>query len=267
MKIAMGQITTLTKDMETDAKSYQKYGLVYLELAFPKVYDYLKTHTLAELKALLDEHGLKATSAIGMAPTSAGVLYVRGEEAETYFENLEAQTEMCSFLGCELINVGADPDELQYPGWREQAVKNLRRAGEIAQKFNMKIALEDGDLGRAISLVDEANRENVGYCIDYFWYFKHGQTAEAFKTVDFSRLFHVHFCDLPEGYDVETMDDSVRVLPGEGVLPLLSWSKLMKEKGFTGYLSLELLNEEIWAMPADEASEACMRAMRPYEAL
>ena len=267
MKISMGQITTLTKDMETDARTYPKAGFTPVELAFPKVYKYLETHTAPELKNLLDDAGIHAVSAIGMAPTKAGVMYARGEEAERYFDSLRAQLELCHTLGCELVNLGSDPDTFQYGGWEEQCVQNLRRAGALAAGFGMKVALEDGSLRRAVPLVQRTDMENVGYCIDYFWYYKHGQATEEMEAFDFTKLFNVHFCDLPAGFDVTSMDDGVRVLPGDGVLPLLHWSKLQRDAGYDGYLTLELLNEDIWQMEAGAACEACSRAMAPFAAL
>lgn len=131
-------------------------------------------------------------------------------------------------------------------------------------KYNMKVAVKDGGVFRTIALVDKVNMDNVGWCIDYFWYFKHGHTIEQFKELKFDKLFNIHFCDLPEGFDVESMDDSVRVLPGDGCLPLLDWTKQMIAAGFDGLCTLELLNEEIWNMDAQEACDKCMKAMEPY---
>jgi sugar phosphate isomerase/epimerase len=202
-----------------------------------------------------------------MAPTHAGVLYARGAEAESYFAVLSEQIMLFNDLGCELVNLGSDPDTFQYDGWEEQAIVNLRRAGSIAEKYHMRVALEDGNLSRTVALVNRTDMENVGYCIDFFWYFKKQQTVEQFYSFDFTKLFNVHFCDLPDGFDVATMDDSVRVLPGDGVLPLIGYANKMKDAGYDGYLCLELLNKRIWNMTAEQASEACMRAMRPFAAL
>lgn len=264
MKISIGQITTLTKDMQTDAETFPLAGFKNVELAFPKVYKYLETHTISELRKLFDDSGLQAVSAIGMAPTNAGVLYAKGKEIDIYFKSLAAQVELCHSMGCTLINLGSDPDELQYPNWEEQAVNNLQTAGEIVAKYGMQVALEDGNLSRSISLINKANMKNVGYCIDFFWYFKHNQTVEQFETFDFSKLFNIHFCDLPTNFCPQTMDDGIRVLPGDGVLPLSQWAKMLVSQGFNGYLTLELLNKEIWNMQAPKACAVAMGAMRPY---
>lgn len=268
MKISMGQITTLTKSMEEDFATYPKAGFVNVEMAFPKMYKYLADHSIEELSAGFEAAGLRPVSAIGMAPKEAAILAARTEaELDAYFTMLGEQLEICSKLGCELINLGTDDEEKLYPGWEEQALKNIIRAGEMAAKYGMKVAVEDGSVFRTIGLVNKVNMDNVGWCIDYFWYFKKGHTIEQFKDVDFSKLYNIHFCDLPKGFDVATMDDSVRVLPGDGVLPLLDWTKKMIAAGFDGFCTLELLNEEIWDMEAQAAVNRCMAAMKPYEAL
>ncbi len=265
MKLSMGQITTLPKTMEEDVASYEKAGFSLVELAFPTVNRYLENHTPEQMRELLDRHGLRAVSAIGMAPTDVGIIYARGAEAEIYFRSLEAQLRLCSVMGCEFINLGSDDDKFHYDGYEEQAVANLRRAGDLAARYQMKVALEDGKMDRCMKLVYGADHPNVFFCIDFFWYIKHGYTVDQFKTFDMSRLLNIHFCDLPQGYQVETMDDSVRILPGEGVLPLREWLRWLEEdQGFDGYCCLELLNEELWEMGSDEACFRCMEAMKKF---
>ena len=237
-----------------------------MELAFPTINRYLETHTVKEMRDLFDAHHQRAVSAIGMAPTDVGVIYARGQEAEVYFNSLEEQLKLCAEMGCQLINLGSDADKYHYDGYEEQAIANLRRAGDMAARYGMKAALEDGKMDRCLKLVYGADHPNVGFCIDFFWYFKHGYTVEQFKTFDMSKLINIHFCDLPQGFDIATMDDSIRVLPGEGVLPLEDWMHWLVAGGFDGYCCLELLNEEIWAMESDAACLRCMEAMKPFYA-
>ncbi len=264
MKVSMGQITTLTKTMEENVLSYEKAGFDCVELAFPTVYKYLENHTVEDMRALFDVHNQRAVSAIGLASTVVGVLYARDETLEPYFKTLESQMQICQTMGCEMINIGADPDECRYEGYEEQAVKNLRRAGDLGEKYGLKVALEDSRMSRCLELVYAADHPNVGFCIDMFWYFKHGCTKEQFKIFNMSKLINIHFCDLPANFDVASMDDSIRVLPGEGVLPLHEWMEWLVENGYKGYCCLELLNEEIWKMESDAACERCMKAMEPY---
>ena len=266
MKISIGQITTLPKTMEQDAVSFEKAGFKCVELAFPKIKNYLKNHTVEEMRELFDAHGLQAVSAIGLAPTSAGILYAKaGEEAEGFYTFVEEQIRICVAMGCDFINFGGDPSDFWYDGWESQALINLRKVGEIAAKYNMRVAFEDAQVDRCVKLVCEADRPNIGFCLDLFWYHKRGFKPEEFMTrFNYSKLINIHFCDLPKGYDVETMDDSIRVLPGEGILPLQEWIRFLREGGYDGYLCLELLNEDIWAMESDTAAVRCMDAMLPY---
>lgn len=264
MKISIGQITTLPKTMEQDVVSYEKAGFKLVELAFPTVNKYLETHSAAELKAMLDAHGLRAVSAIGMSPTDVGIIYAKEKDTAPYFKSLEAQLKMYSSLGCEFINIGSDSEKFHYDGYEGQAAANLRRAGNLAAAYGMRIALEDGNMDRCMKLVYGADHPAVGFCIDFFWYFKHGYTEKQFKGFNMSKLMNLHFCDLPAGYDIASMDDSVRVLPGEGVLPLKDWARWLTDGGFNGYCCLELLNEDIWNMESDIACERCMTAMKPF---
>lgn len=74
-------------------------------------------------------------------------------------------------------------------------------------------------------------------------------------------------CDIPKVYNVDSMTDAIRVLPGDGGIPLIDWMKWLSAKGYDGYCTLELLNWDIWAMNIDAACEKCMEAMKPFESI
>jgi 2-keto-myo-inositol isomerase len=55
--------------------------------------------------------------------------------------------------------------------------------------------------------------------------------------------------------------NSDRVLPGEGILDLPAILGQIERHGYEGAFSIELFNEDLWAMPVEEA------ARRMYESL
>lgn len=276
MKVSISQITTYPKDMETDAMTFSRAGLKNVELTFDKVYAYLKQHTLDEMRELFDKSGLRAVSAIGLAPETAGLLLASGETWSKYQNKLEEQIQISSKMGCGLIGVGADPKGYVYDNWERQAVDNLRRAGDIAAKYNMKLGLEFmylpepvgpfvlDHLRETVELVLRADHPNIGYFLDLFHMHNGGDGLEILEDIDMRKLLNVHFCDAankPAG----TLFDGDRLLPGKGCLPLDDIVALLKRRGYNGYLCLELLNEELWNMEAQPAADLCRAAMVRYE--
>jgi len=48
--------------------------------------------------------------------------------------------------------------------------------------------------------------------------------------------------DLPR----EELNDGHRLYPGKGVIPLIEDLRMLKEKGYEGYLSIEIFRKEYW---------------------
>jgi sugar phosphate isomerase/epimerase len=265
MKISIAQLTTWTKDMETDAASYRNAGWKNVELSFPKAHAYLRNHTLADMRKLFDDNGLHAMSGVSRARTEPGLLTTRDEAFERFFNfQFVRDIEICSAMGCEMILQADGVEQWAYKGWMDNAVQNIRRCGDFAAEHGMDLVIEMNHTREIVELMNRVNHPNVGWCIDCYHFVRLGGTDESFFQLDFSKLRDVHFCDVPP-FDVFTMKDNERVLPGDGILPLKAWAQHLKKVGYGGYLTLELVSEFIWNMKdADEAARRCMKSMLPY---
>ena len=91
----------------------------------------------------------------------------------------------------------------------------------------------------------------------YHWYLSGGTAGEIAAIPAGTPLF-VHINDAPPG-DVATLDDSMRLLPGEGVIDLDAFLGAIAARGYDGPVSLELFSERLRALPPEEA------ARRAYE--
>lgn len=251
-------------------------GFKNVEVALGKIYSYLDAHSPDELKASLDKAGLKAVSAIDLAPESVGLLLSTGDIREKYFESLEKHMKIYSMLGIELVGIGAEPAKYAFEGWEKNAVQNLRRAGDLAAEYHLKIGLEFMYLPAPVGpfvldrvkpaheLMGEADHPNIGFFLDLFHLYNGGDTLEAIKELALDKLLNVHFLDLMKE-NAGRLLDADRLLPGEGNLPLQECVELLLSKGYDNYLCLELLNEEIWNMEAAKAAALCFNSMKPFE--
>ncbi len=265
MKTSIAQLTTWTKDFETDAVSYAKAGWKNVELSFPKAHVYLRNHTLAEMRGLFDSNGLHAMSGCNRARTSPGILTTRGEAFERFFRyEFLRDLEISQAMGCEMILQADGIEQWAYKGWMDQAVQNLRRCADYTADLGIDLVIEMNQPREILELMKRANHPHLGWCIDFYHFVRLGGTFDSFYQVDFSKLFDVHFCDVPE-FDIFTMKDAERVLPGEGILPIMEWTKHLKKAGYDRYLTLELVSPYIWEMQdAEEAARRCYKSMQPY---
>lgn len=136
----------------------------------------------------------------------------------------------------------------------ERAGKSAQRYGEVSGQYGVKCALEP--IGgapfmpgprQALAVVGASTSRNVGIMMDTFHYYKSGIPLEEIRRLPKEHLLIVHVNDCPE-LPREQMNDSHRVYPGHGVIPLVEEFRILKnEIGYTGFLSIEIFNRDYWA--------------------
>ena len=57
--------------------------------------------------------------------------------------------------------------------------------------------------------------------------------------------------------------NSDRVPPGRGILDLHALFGRLEEHGYRGFFSIEMFNEELWAMPAEQAAKRMYDSLLP----
>lgn len=74
------------------------------------------------------------------------------------------------------------------------------------------------------------------------------------------QMFHIN--DYPADPPRETINDSFRVYPGDGVAPLTEMLRDLRQAGFHGFLSLELFNREYWKQDALAVAKTGLEKMK-----
>src|SRR5262249_21227336 len=100
-------------------------------------------------------------------------------------------------------------------------------------------------LDTALNLVEACREPNVGVCLDVFHYYKGPSKPEDLDRLTPVNLFHVQVCDVA-GVPRELVTDGDRVVPGEGDFRLEPVVRRLREIGYAGAVSLELMNPELW---------------------
>ncbi|MBZ4152196.1 sugar phosphate isomerase/epimerase, partial [Escherichia fergusonii] len=77
-------------------------------------------------------------------------------------------------------------------------------------------------------------------------FYKGPSKTEDLERLTAKNLFHVQVCDVA-GVPRELMTDADRVLPGEGDFRLEPLVRRLKQIGYTGAVSLELMNPVLWS--------------------
>ena len=122
----------------------------------------------------------------------------------------------------------------------------MRPVGDIAKQFGMIAMVEAtrtstfiGTLPTMLRLTRQAAHPNVAPLVDFYHFWSGLNKLEDLDLLKANELGHVHFQDVPD-LPREQLDQTTRVIPGEGVSPLTAMLRKIADKGYAGPLSVEL---------------------------
>ncbi|MEX0151576.1 bifunctional sugar phosphate isomerase/epimerase/4-hydroxyphenylpyruvate dioxygenase family protein [Microbacterium sp. LMI1-1-1.1] len=133
----------------------------------------------------------------------------------------------------------------------EVSADQLRRLGDLAQRFGIRIAFEAlawgrfiDDYRRAWRVVQLADHPAVGVCLDSFHILSRGHDPAAIADIPGGRIFFVQLADAPRlSMDVLSWSRHHRLFPGEGDFDLATFTGLIAGTGYDGPWSLEVFND------------------------
>lgn len=262
MLLAINGATTMKATLPEDIAAASAAGFKGLEIWAAKMDAYLETGSIEELKALLDEAGVRPASINSIE----FITFRPPGEYETIKARCQELCQRAQALGCDKIVVvpsptpeGADWDEI-----RDESVRVLRELSEVATPYGVSLAFEFlgfpwcsvRTLGRCWSIVQETNRDNIGLVIDTCHFHAGASQLGTIAEVHPLKILILHINDVEER-PLDTIEDAHRLLPGEGVIPLDDILLRFKHIGFDGMCSIELFRPEYWERdPAELAAAA-----------
>lgn len=213
--------------------------------------------SLAGLKVFTDRLHIEEMCYLG------GWMWATGEAREKALRAAEERAALAAEIGCPVIVACASSG----CGDPRQAAADFRAICHIGARYGVIFALEYigafeqyHDLKSGLELVRAADHPHGKLLIDIFHSFRGGACVEDFKLPHGDEIACVHLNDVPAG-DITQMDDSDRILPGEGVLPVRAALHYLAENGYNGALSIELFNPELWALPPEETAARAKAAI------
>ena len=267
MRLALNGATTMRADLETDVRAAAAAGFDCLEIWAAKLRKFLAGGSAAELKSLLDAHGV--------APYSINSIEsVTFRDAEGHARLLAECEELCgtaSALGCPYVVVVPSrlPEGKNWDDTVWESVRVLGELGRIAERHGVGLAFEFlgqprcsvQTLDQAAEIVDRLGRENVGLVLDSFHFYAGGSRLESIDALDPRKLFIFHINDA-EDRPREELEDRHRLLPGLGVLPLREIAAALAGIGYDRVTSVEIFRPEYWERDPLELARDARAATR-----
>jgi sugar phosphate isomerase/epimerase len=211
---------------------------------------------------LVHEQGMP----VHMLGCEYGWVFAEGAEREHLFDVLEQSCEDAVALDCPVIMVAPG----QNVGPMSRAVENLKRGADICGKYGLTLAVEFNSQHAVLNgiaplreLLAGAGRPNAGMLLDAYHLERAGLGGRSFADVAPEEIAAFQYSDVP----VTPVPEGVkrpadRLPPGRGRVRWLDVFALLREKGFTGYLSYEAPNPDAWARPPVEVCREAAQATR-----
>jgi len=200
---------------------------------------------------------------VGVLGVEYGWLFATGDESKRLFQVFRETCENAVALGCDMLM--SAPGQISAP--IKQAIPRLRTAGDIAAEFGLKLAIEfnsQHDVLNRLEVLREllagAGKTNCGYLIDAYHFTRSGAGGRGFEDVPAEEIYCFQYSDVPaQPVPAGVRRPTDRLVPGKGIVKWREMLGLLAEKNYTGYLSYEAPNPELWARsPYEVASEGVM---------
>jgi len=264
MKICLNEATTMPYSLKEDIISLGKFGKFDgIEIWTDKLKNFLTNSPKEYLKEIIDENKLEVAA---ICP-----LFLRafGDMSQT-INDVKWASEIAHALSCKVLLLCPDvpPSNLSYSEAVKITGKSLKECEKVINDYGIKIAIEP--LGKhpfvpgpkqAMDIIDESKSENIGLIIDTFHYYKSDIPMKDIEEIPIEKLLIVHINDC-EDRPKEELNDGHRLYPGLGVIPLNKILKILKEKDYSGFLSIEIFREEYWKNPLYKILEDSYKSLK-----
>lgn len=264
MKPCLSEATTLPSSFAEDVANYADAGCGGMEVWLTKLESHLEKHSLADTRKLTGDRGM----ALAAAAYQGGLLLAQGEQRQAHYDHFRKRLAICQALDIPTLIVVADFVDAIDGGALERAVVSLAQAAQWAAGFNVRLALEFrgkntfcASLDTALALVAQCGEPNVGINFDVFHYYTGPSKFEDLGLLTLNRLAHLQVSDVA-GVAREVATDADRILPGDGDFQLTPLLEHFRNLGYTGWVSLELMNPTLWRANPKQVAEVAFTALR-----
>ena len=174
----------------------------------------------------------------------------------------KSMLDLCSGLDAPLL-LACSSTSAHAAGERDALVKDLRKLAMLALPLGIRVAYEALSWGRHVNLlpqaweiVQEADRSNLGLCIDSYHALANHREAVAMDDIQPDKVFLVQLSDFL-WQETRTPEDRIetarhyRVFPGEGVHgdEVMAMVRALDARGYRGDYSFEVFNDDYRNLP------------------
>lgn len=260
----LSQVCSLPSALETDFEEYSAGQCRSIELWFTKLETYLQSHSHDNFRRLRDKLEIRTP----VASYQGGLLTSQGEARREAWELFARRLDLCRDLDIDTLVVACDVARPLTQTDLERVQVSLQQVAQEAGRRGRRVALEfqanaaiGSNLQTAAALVADVGSPHLGICLDAFHYYCGSSKGEDLGYLTADNLLHVQLCDLAD-VPRELAGDGDRILPGDGDIPLQPILGRLREIGYQGCVSIELMNPLLWQVAPRQFGEIAFTSLR-----
>lgn len=221
---------------------------------------------LKELGRRAADLGLKVVSAIGFPSWVVD----DDQQRARGVEQLKREMDMLAQIGG--THIAAPPAGVNRPGNKldlDKAAERYRAILEVGRQTGVIPQIEIwgssanlGHLADAIYVAAKAAHPDAAILADAYHMYKGGSEAAMLRLLGRQAVHCFHMNDYPANPPRETIRDSDRIWPGDGLAPLKEILTYLAENHCQVFLSVELFNSEYWKLPALQCAQTGLEKMK-----
>jgi 2-keto-myo-inositol isomerase len=244
MTLAIHQSTSAGAGYRKSLEGWSRAGIQHVELTNTLLDEFLKSNSLAAARRVLTDLGQTpvsgATGVIGLCEPNPNRM--------ASLDSLKKRCEMYAVLGLIQVYATTSTTRKVAQDDYEACLDNLREAAEIAQQFGMTLLIEFvrsssfiSTLTTLLKVTRAVAHPSLAAMLDCYHFWSGLDKFEDLDLIQAGEIRHVHFQDVPE-MPRELLDNTTRVMPGDGIAPLTQILRTLAAKGYAGPLSVELFS-------------------------
>ena len=246
MVLAMHQNTSRGAGFRGSLEGWARAGIRNVELNDGLLDAFLEGDTLVGARALLTDLGLTPVSAAAALQD----IWIPGPARAESLQTWRRRCDQFKSLGLERIYAPSLTNRAVTAEDFAATPACIREAGEIAREFDLVAMIEFtrtsthlATLTSSLEMIRAADHPNVRPMLDFFHFWSGLSKFEDLDLLEPGELAHAHFQDLLAG-PRELINNNSRLIPGDGIAPVVPIIRKLVEKGYAGALSVELFRPE-----------------------
>jgi sugar phosphate isomerase/epimerase len=247
MTLAIHQNTSRAAGYRGSLEGWARAGIRHVELNDGLLDAFLQNDTLAGARSVMTDLGL--TPVCGAATLQD--IWIPGPARALSMETWRRRCEQYAGLGLERIYAPSLTSREVTAEDFAATPDCIREAGDIARQFELVAMIEFtrtsthlSTLTSALQVIRTAAHPSVRPMLDFFHFWSGLSKFEDLDLLEPGELQHAHFQDLLDA-PRELTNNSYRLIPGDGIAPVVRIIRKLAEKGYRGSLSVELFRQEI----------------------